>query len=203
MRSLAFGVASVVVLGAASQACAGPGKYVWYNELPGSSADAANEYLISVGDVLSIRVLGHEDMLTRVRVRGDGRIAVPIIGEIVASGRRPSVLRTEIETRLKEFLVLPTVTLNVEEQAPPEKIVVLGEVVRPGLIPVDTASISLAEALALSGGVTEFASRDRIFVVRTAPQLERIRFTWDAVTRDDPSHAGAFPLRKGDLIVVE
>jgi polysaccharide export outer membrane protein len=193
----------VLAFAAAATACAGPGKFVWYNELPGSSSDAANEYLISVGDVLSIRVLGHEDMLTRVRVRGDGRIAVPIIGEVVAAGHRPSALRTDIETRLKEFLVLPTVTLNVEEQAPPEKIVVLGEVVHPGLIPVDTASISLAEALALSGGVTEYASRDRIFVVRTAPQFERIRFTWDAVTRDDPGHAGAFPLRKGDLIVVE
>jgi polysaccharide export outer membrane protein len=202
MRRLVCFLASAALC-ASSAACAGPGKYVWYNQLPQSSLDAANEYTISIGDVLSVRVLGHEDMLTRVRVRGDGRIAVPIIGEVVAAGRRPSVLRTEIETRLKEFLVMPTVTLNVEEQAPPEKIVVLGEVVRPGLIPVDTANISLAEALALSGGVTEFASKDRIFVVRTSPQLERIRFTWDAVTRDDPAHAGAFPLKKGDLIVVE
>ena len=130
----------------------GAGKYVWYNQLSPASLAAANEYLIAVGDVLSVRVLNHEDMTTRVRVRADGRIAVPIIGEVVAAGRKPNALRGEIEGRLKDFIVLPTVTLNVEEQAPPGKIVVLGEVVKPGLIPVDSPTLSLAEALALCGG---------------------------------------------------
>ncbi len=202
MRRL-FGSVACLALALNGAACGGSGQYVWYNQLSPASLAAANEYLIAVGDVLSVRVLNHEDMTTRVRVRGDGRIAVPIIGEVVAAGRKPNALRSEIEGRLKDFIVLPTVTLNIEEQAPPQKIVVLGEVAKPGLIPVDSPTISLAEALAMCGGVTDYASRDRIFVVRSTPQVERIRFTWNAVTRDDPGHAGAFPLRGGDLIVVE
>jgi polysaccharide export outer membrane protein len=190
-----------IALMTASVACAGPGHYVWYSDLSSTSAAAAEEYVIGPGDTLSIRVLGHDDLSTKVKVRADGRIAVPIIGELVASGRQPSVLRAEIGTRLKEFVVDPTITLNVDESVP-GKILVLGEVPRPGVIPVDP-SISLAAALAMSGGVTEYASRDRIFVIRAVPESVRIRFTWDAVTRTDPKRAGGFLLRGGDLIVVE
>jgi polysaccharide export outer membrane protein len=189
-----------VAIAAACGACAGPGNYVWYSQLSPAAIAAANEYLVSVGDTLSVRVLGHEDMSTRVRVRSDGRVAVPIIGEVNAGGKRPSDLRTEIEGRLKEFLVLPSVTLNIDETLPP-KITLLGEFARPGVFPVEP-NTSLAEAIALGGGVTEFASRDRIFVVRSLPQATRIRFTWDAVTRD-VGLAAAFPIRGGDVIVIE
>ena len=187
-----------LVLGVPS--CAGTGSYVWYSQLSPQALAEANEYLVSVGDMLNIRVLGHEDMSTKVRVRSDGRVAIPIIGEIGAAGKRPSALRSEIEARLKDFLVMPSVTVNIDESLP-LKITLLGEVAHPGVFPVEP-STSLAEALALGGGVTEFASRDRIFVVRTIPQPTRIRFTWDAVTRD-LGRAASFPMRGGDVIVVE
>jgi polysaccharide export outer membrane protein len=181
--------------------CAGPGQYVWYNQLSPEAIASSNEYVIHTGDTVNIRILGHEDLSTRIKVRADGRVSMPIIGDIVASGRRPSALRSEIEGRLKDFVVMPTVTVNVEDVAP-VKILVFGEVGRPGVIPLDP-NMSLAEALALSGGLTEYASRDRIFVVRTQPALLRIRFTWEAVTRDDPTRAGTFALHGGDYIVVE
>jgi polysaccharide biosynthesis/export protein len=182
-----------------SAACSGPGTYVWYSQLP-SEAFATDEYLVSVGDMLNIRVLGHEDMSTHIRVRSDGRIAVPIVGEISAAGKHPSALRAEIEGRLKDYVVMPSVTLNVDATLPP-KIMLLGEVSHPGVFPVEPSS-SLAEALALAGGVTEYATRDRIFIVRSNPQPIRIRFTWDAVTHDI-GHAATFPVRAGDVIVVE
>ncbi len=185
---------------AGESACAGPGSYVWYNQQSPEALAAANEYVIDVGDVLSVRVLGHEDMTTRVRVRADGRIALPIIGEVDARGTSPTALRSEIETRLKEYLVRPSVTLNIEETTP-VTIPVLGEVAHPGVFPVQ-ANARLAEAIALGGGITEYASRDRIFVVRRSPKPARIRFTYEAVTRGDPSDA-AFRLRPGDVVVVE
>jgi polysaccharide biosynthesis/export protein len=185
---------------ASSAACAGPGSYVWYSQLSPEALAEANEYLVSVGDMLNIRVLGHEDMSTHVRVRSDGRVAVPIIGEIAAAGKRPSALRSEIEGRLKDYLVMPSVTLNIDESLP-LRITILGEVTRPGVFPVEP-NTSLAQALALGGGVTEYATRDRIFLVRTTPQPTRIRFTWEAVTRD-LGRAAAFPVRAGDVIVVE
>jgi polysaccharide biosynthesis/export protein len=190
----------LVCLGLAVPSCSSAGSYVWYSQLSPQALAEANEYLVSVGDMLNIRVLGHEDMSTKVRVRSDGRVAIPIIGEIGAAGKRPSALRSEIEARLKDFLVMPSVTVNIDESLP-LKITLLGEVARPGVFPVEP-STSLAEALALGGGVTEFASRDRIFVVRSTPQPTRIRFTWDAVTRD-LGRAASFQVRAGDVIVVE
>jgi polysaccharide export outer membrane protein len=190
----------LVCLLLAVPSCSGAGSYVWYSQLSPQALAEANEYLVSVGDMLNIRVLGHEDMSTKVRVRSDGRVAIPIIGEIGAAGKRPSALRSEIEARLKDFLVMPSVTVNIDESLP-LKITLLGEVLRPGVFPVEP-STSLAEALALAGGVTEFASRDRIFVVRSTPQPTRIRFTWDAVTRD-LGRAASFQVRAGDVIVVE
>jgi polysaccharide export outer membrane protein len=185
---------------AAATACSGPGSYVWFTELSPEALAAASEYAVDVGDVLSIRVLGHEDMSTRVRVRADGRIALPIIGEVEARGKQPIALQKEIERRLKEFVITPTVTLNIEE-TPPSTITVMGEVARPGVYPV-AVNTHLAEALALSGGVTEYASHDRIFLVRNIPRPVRIRFTYQAVTRDE-QNAAAFLLRAGDVIVVE
>jgi polysaccharide biosynthesis/export protein len=196
-RAISLGFLGLAV---SSLACSGPGTYVWYSQLSPAALAAVNEYLVSVGDTINIRILGHEDMSTKVRVRSDGRVAVPIIGEISAAGKRPSELRAELEGRLKDYLVAPSVTLNIDESLPP-KIILLGEVTHPGVFPVEP-NTSLAEALALGGGVTEYASRDRIFIVRPTPQSLRIRFTWDAVTHD-LGHAATFPVRAGDVIVVE
>jgi polysaccharide export outer membrane protein len=182
----------------APTACAGPGSYVWYNALPSEALNA--EYLISVGDMVSVRVLSHEEMTTRIRVRADGRIALPIIGEVEARGKRPSALRSELEARLKDYIVAPSVTLNIDETQPAH-FVVLGEVAHAGVFPLEPTT-RLADGLALSGGITEFASHDRIFVVRTTPERIRIRFTYEALTRNDGS-AATFRLHPDDVIVVE
>ena len=181
-------------------ACAGPGEYVWFNEVPRDTAPPSNDYVINVGDLISIRALSHDEMTTRVKVRTDGRIAIPILGEIEARGKRPGALRAELEARLKDYLVTPSVTVNVEE-AQPITITVLGEVLRPGTYNIDP-TYGVAAALALGGGVTEYASRDSIYVVRSMPKHQRIRFTYEAVSRGQ-NGAGAFPLRAGDVVVVE
>jgi polysaccharide export outer membrane protein len=191
-------VAAWFSVASASAACAGPGKYVWYNALPPEAL--SSEYLINVGDMVSIRVLNHEEMTTRVRVRADGRIALPIIGEVEARGIRPSALRSELEARLKDYIVAPSVTLNIDETQAAH-FVVLGEVSHTGIFPLEPTT-RLADAIALSGGLTEYASRDRIFIVRMTPMRLRIRFTYEAVLRDD-GHAAAFRLHPDDVVVVE
>lgn len=191
---------SAVCIGLASllAGCAGPGNYVWFSDLPQEAL--ASEYTVGPGDLVTIRVLGHEEMTTRARVRADGRLAVPMIGEVEAQGKRPDAVRGEIESRLKAYFVMPSVTFIVEE-TPPGNIAVLGEVMRPGVFPFDP-NMRIAQALALGGGVNEFAARDRIFLVRTSPKPERIRFTYRALTRDE-ANAAAFPLRAGDVVMVE
>ncbi len=189
-----------LALAGSQAACAGSGTYVWFTQLPAEVTAQNSEYLITTGDVLNVRVLGHEDMNVREKVRPDGRIAIPILGELDARGKRPSALRAELEARLKDYIVLPSVLLNVDEPQP-MTIILMGEVTRPGAYPLD-ANAGLAHALALGGGLTDFASRDSIFVVRQFPSPMRIRFTYLAVSRNI-GHAAAFPLHTGDLIVAE
>jgi polysaccharide export outer membrane protein len=194
---------AAVVLGclgiASSQAaCASSGKYVWYTQLPPEMT--ADQYLISAGDILAVRVLGHEDMSVREKVRPDGRIAIPILGEIEARGKRPGALRSELEARMKDYIVQPSVMLSVDEPQP-MNIVLMGEVGRPGVYPLD-ANAGLAHALAVGGGLTDYASRDSIYVVRQLPSPIRIRFTYSAISRN-VGRAASFPLHPGDLIVAE
>jgi polysaccharide export outer membrane protein len=180
--------------------CAGAGNYVWVQDLAREPNASPGDYLINVADTVSVKVLNNEAMSTRAKVRSDGRIAVPILGEIDARGKRPSALRAELEARLKEYLNTPSVTVNVEEFAP-MTISVLGEVPRPGTFNVDP-SATVAQVLANAGGLTEYADRDRIFVVRTQPTRQRVRFTWEAISRGDLPTTG-FALRPGDIVVVE
>jgi polysaccharide export outer membrane protein len=191
-------MALAVMLGGA--ACSSAGNYVWYTQLPTDKPTSTADYVISAGDLVSVRVLGHDEMAVHERVRFDGRIAFPLLGEIEARGKRPGSLRAELEGRLKDFIVAPSVILSVDE-VQPMTVVVLGEVTHPGAFPL-AQNASLAQALAQGGGLTEFAQRDRIFVVRQFPRPERIRFTYDAVSHND-ARAAAFPLRPGDVVVVE
>jgi polysaccharide export outer membrane protein len=122
------------------------------------------------------------------------------LGEVNARGTRPSALRSEIEARLKDYVKEPSVTVNVDETHG-MSVSVLGEVSRPGTYPVEPGA-GVSQALAGAGGVTEFANRDRIFVVRGGPHPVRVRFTYDALTHGEEP-ASAFALRPGDVVVVE
>ncbi len=198
-RRLGVGLAGFAVLGVVA-ACSGSGQYVWFDQLPQDKLMSANEYLIDVGDVLNIHVLGHEEMATHQRVRPDGRVALLLIGEVFAAGKRPGALRAELEGRLKDFIVSPSVVVNIDESQPPT-VLVLGEVARPGGYAL-AQDLRIAHALALGGGLTEYASRSSIFVVRDRPAPMRIRFTYEAVTRN-LGRAGEFQLRGGDVVEVE
>ncbi len=193
-------VAGVAWAAAVSGGCSGSGQYVWFEQLPQSKLAAGNEYVIDVGDVVNIRVLGHDEMTLRERVRSDGRLALLLIGEVVAAGKRPGALRAELEGRLKDFIVTPSVAVNVDE-AQPTTVLLLGEVSRPGGYPLEH-DLRLAHAIALGGGLTDFASRSSIYVVREQPEPLRIRFTYEAITRN-VGRAGEFQLHAGDVVEVE
>jgi polysaccharide export outer membrane protein len=192
-------LASTLLLGLLA-GCSGPGQFVWFSDLPPADLLPPHDFVIHIGDTVSVRVLGREEMTVKQRVRSDGRIVIPLIGEIDAQGKRPASLRSEMEARLKDFIVSPSVILNVDE-VQPMTIVLLGEVNRPGAYPLEPYT-GIAHALAVGGGLTDYARRDRIFVVRHDPTPKRIRFTYEAVSQDE-ANAAAFPLRPGDVIVVE
>jgi polysaccharide export outer membrane protein len=188
---------ATIALGAG---CAAPGQYVWFSSLPAAATSGNADYLINSGDTLDVRVLNHEDISVKEKVRVDGRIAVPLIGEVEARGKRPSALRAELEGRLKDFIVSPSITVNVLEFQP-MTVLLLGEVQHPGAFQVEP-NVPLAHVLALGGGLTEYASRDGIFVVRQQPTPQRVRFTYQAVIRNE-GRAGDFPIHPGDQVEVE
>jgi polysaccharide export outer membrane protein len=190
-------------LAAVLSACGSGAAYVWIQDLPNISPDAAraDEYLVNTGDLISIRVFEQEAISSRVRVRADGKVALPFLGDTEVRGKRPSDLAHELEGKLKEYIVSPKVTVNIDEFQP-ITVSVLGEVTHPGSYPLDPVNAGVMQALAGAGGLTEFADRGRIFVLRRAPSVQRIRFTFDTLTGNDP-RAVTFALQSGDVVVVE
>jgi polysaccharide export outer membrane protein len=164
------------------------------------STSATPEYIIRIGDLLSVQVYSDEKASGRTRVRTDGRISLPLLNDIEAAGKTPIKLAADIETSLKALLVNPRVTVSVEESTP-LSISVLGEVTKPGSQTL-LHDAGVADALAAAGGLTRFAHKDRIYVVRTKPEPVRIHFTYEALTRSVGS-APLFRLRAGDVVVVE
>jgi polysaccharide biosynthesis/export protein len=199
----AFSITSPARVGALLAAlllgqCAGPGVYVWIAQLPPQPIE--KEYVIQEGDLIEVRVFNQDPISTHARVRSDGRISMPILGDVDIRGKRPADVKADLEIRLKDYVNSPSVTVTVQESHP-ITISVLGEVSHQGVFPIDPHA-TLAEVIALAGGLTDYASRDRLFVVRTGAQPLRARFTYDEVSHGDPPTA-AFALRQGDLIVVE
>lgn len=160
-------------------------------------------YLISTGDVLQVRVFQQEAMSARVKVRADGKVSLPLVNDMPAAGKSPTAFAQEIQLRLKEFINNPVVTVSLEESRP-LVVSVLGEVVRPGVVPLESGS-GVLQAVAASGGLTDFAHRDGLFVLRKVlgrPAPKRIRFTWEALTQGEGS-AARFVLQPGDVVVAE
>ena len=174
---------------------------MWYTQLPPSNLGAESQlYTLGVGDTISIRVYEQEGLNSTVRVRSDGRVSMPLVGEVYVVGKQPLALSREIEGILKRFLVAPRVTVTLD-QSQTISVTVLGEAAKPGTMTMERPA-RLLQALAQAGGLTEFADRDRIFVLRQLPAFFRIRFTYDAIVNND-NGAGTFQLMTGDVIVVE
>jgi polysaccharide export outer membrane protein len=185
----------------ASTSCASAGQYVWFGEMPQTErAVIIGDYVIGVGDTINIRVYEQDSLSGDAKIRSDGKIAIPLVGEVMVAGKRPLELSQELETAFKQFVVTPRVTVNVTAPQP-ISVTVVGEVTRIGVLTLEPPA-RLVEAMAQSGGVGEFGDKDKIFVLRQFPSYKRIRFTWEAIIRNE-DNAGQFPLRTGDVIVVE
>lgn len=180
------------------QACASSGGGISIEQFP-QEPPLGNEYIIGVGDTLSIQVYNEDKISGRMKVRSDGRITISLVGELLAAGKTPVALQAEIETGLKALLNTPRVAVVVDESSP-LSISVLGEVARPGM-QVLARDAGVAQALAAAGGLTAFAHKNRIYVNRPG-QPQRIRFSYDDLLRG-VGRGPAFRLRLGDVIVVD
>ncbi len=204
-RDLRPGFAPALLAVAALAACSPGGRYVRVEDLP-RTMQAQGEYRIGPGDVLGVRVWNQPTMsLEKTRVRDDGKIAVPFLQDVEAAGKTPAELAERLQAHLKTYVVSPMVTVTVEELRP-LRVSVTGEVVKPGVYDLDRGA-GVLSALAAAGSFTEFAHRDRIFVLRRGittadPAPTRIRFRYEALTGGERP-AASFQLLPGDVVVVE
>ena len=159
-------------------------------------------YLVGNGDQISVQVWDNEKLSVRTRVRSDGRISVPLVGEMAVEGKSPQQIGKELESRLStgRLVLAPRVTVTVDD-ARPLSISVIGKVTRAGTYAFP-GGVGGADALASAGGLTEFAHKNRIFVVRQTPTPVRIRFLFDALF-DQSRGSAIFRLRSGDVVMVD
>jgi len=192
----------MVVLSLMASGCASTpsGKFVWLDDLPaGQIGSPADAYQTGPGDVLSVQVFNHPEMSVKSRIRLDGNLTVSFLGDVPAAGKTLSALAREIEKQLeaRNLVVAPRATVVLDEVAQ-IKLSILGEVKTPGLYTLEAGS-GLAEALATSGGFTEFAHRDQIYIIRRVPELIRIRFRYTAAN----GSALTFRLKTGDTMLIQ
>jgi polysaccharide export outer membrane protein len=153
---------------------------------PGESLRAAHSdssYVIGADDVLSINVWKEPEVSRSVPVRSDGKISLPLVGELTAGGQTPLQLEQEITKRLQSYISEPEVTVIVQDSRS-QKINILGMVVRPGSYLL-TGSTTILDAIAIAGGFKDFAKQKSIYVLRANADgtQQRLLFNYKEVIK--------------------
>jgi polysaccharide export outer membrane protein len=158
-------------------------------------------YIIGIDDVLAINVWKEPDVSRTVPVRSDGKISLPLAGEVQASGETPHQLEKELATKLQSFISEPEVTVIVTE-IKSQKFNILGMVSKPGSYPL-TNSATVLDAIALAGGFRDFAKQKSIYVLRQNLNGSQVRlpFNYKDVIKGKDS-AQNIKLQPRDTIVV-
>jgi polysaccharide export outer membrane protein len=157
-----------------------------------------DEYRISAGDKLRIEVYKDQQLSQSVQVRPDGKITLPLIGDIDATSRTPIELRDAIRDAFKEYITNPTITVIVVE-AVAATAYVMGEVNHPGAITLQTP-VTVIQALALAGGLKDFADAKNIRILRKGRSgVQMISFNYKEASQ---SLRAPVYLQPGDTVVV-
>jgi polysaccharide export outer membrane protein len=169
-----------------------------------ATKSAANQsYLIGAGDVLNVFVWGNEDLSAEVTVRPDGKIATPLVEDVVASGKTPVQLARDMEQQLAQYIKNPVVTVMVQQFVGSygQQIRIIGEAAEPRAIPYNE-DITLLDVMIAVGGLTEFASGNDASIVRTVngkQQQYRVRLD-DLVKQGDIS--ANVNMQPGDILII-
>jgi polysaccharide biosynthesis/export protein len=167
----------------------------------GPVVDVGGDYIIGPEDVIGVLFFKEPDMTGDHTVRPDGKISLPLVGEVMASGVRPDVLAGSLQKAAGKFLTDPTVTVVVR-QINSRKIFVTGEVRTPGAFPL-IGPRTVLQAIALAGGLNEYAKRDDINIVRTDArgQTRTFKFNYKEVSEGRRLEQN-IQLQPGDTVIV-
>jgi polysaccharide export outer membrane protein len=168
---------------------------------PGGSPRTGVTYLIGPDDVLAISVWKEPEITRSIPVRSDGKISLPLIGDVQAAGRTPMQLEEDIAAKLKDYITNPQVAVIVQ-QINSQKFNILGQVVKPGSFPL-TAGTTVVDAIAIAGGFKDYAKKKGVYLLRqnSAGIEERFNFNYDKFIKEKNT-AQNIRLMPNDTIVV-
>lgn len=162
------------------------------------AADPSADYRLVPGDKLRIEVYKDATLSQTVQIRPDGKITLPYIGDIAASGITPTALRDSLTNALKEYIASPNVTVIVVETSP-QTVTVMGEVNAPGVHPLKY-QMTVLDALAAAGGFGDFANTKNILIKRTTKNgVQTLHFNYKEAIKPN---AKPFYLQPSDIIIV-
>jgi polysaccharide export outer membrane protein len=160
-----------------------------------------DSYVIGADDMLAVNVWKEPDVSRTVPVRSDGKISLPLAGELVAAGSTPLQLEKAIAAKLQSFISDPEVTVIVQESRS-QKFNILGMVARPGSYPLSN-SLTVLDAVALAGGFRDFAKQKSMYVLRQGADGTETRLPFnykDVVKGKNPEQN--IKLQAKDTVVV-
>jgi len=195
-RIFIVAIGIIVALG-----CAVPSK----EALDEAAKPVSREFLLGPEDVLEVTVWRNQDLSRTVVVRPDGKISLPLIGDVQASGLTSAQVAAKIAARLTEFKENPNVSVSIKE-VNSYFIYVMGEVLRPGKYPIKSYATVL-QGVSLAGGFTIYASKNSMQVNRTVMNGDgkeiqlRIPVPYNALV-SGKGGVEDFVLKSGDTIVV-
>jgi polysaccharide export outer membrane protein len=160
--------------------------------------EAMEDYRLGAGDKLRIDVYKDPQISQSVQIRPDGKITLPLVGDMVATGLTPIELRDRIAAQLKEYITNPTVTVIVVE-ATSAHAYVMGEVAHPGEVALH-GPVTIVQAIAMAGGFKEFANTKDVKILRpNGSRVQTLRFNYKDLLNGDVE---PMQLRSGDTVIV-
>ena len=192
-----FALVTALAVSLAASAAAGQSAAARPNS-PGATTSAADEYRLGAGDKIRVEVYKDAQLSGAAQVRPDGKITMPLVGDLEATGKTPIELRDTITKALKEYMNNPVVTVIVVE-ATAATAYVMGEVAHPGAITLQ-GPVTVLQALALAGGLKDFADSKNIRILRkSVTGVQPIPFNYKDALK---GQGGQIYLRPGDTVVV-
>lgn len=192
---LAFGICSLLQI---LSACANSP----YPPAPASASTDDYSYIIGAGDSVNIVVWRNPEISQSVPVRPDGKIATPLIDELIAQGKTPTQLARDIEVQLSKYVRDPVVTVLVTGFVGPysEQIRVVGEAARPQALNYKK-NMTMLDVLIAVGGLTDFANGNMASILRTSEggKQYNVRLK-DLLKRGDVS--ANVDVKPGDIIII-
>jgi polysaccharide export outer membrane protein len=166
----------------------------------GSDDPALAGYTIGEQDILDIDVWQEKELSGPAVVRPDGKITMPLVGEIYVVGMTPVQLQTELTKRLEPFVTVPQVSVSVHE-INSRKVYVMGQVAHEGVFRIN-ATTTVSQIVVQAGGLREYAKKTKIYVLRnTNGKQVRLPFNYNAFIKGQ-KNGQDFVLKPGDTVVV-